>query len=51
MLTDDCKFISEIDELTGKIYSDKKEYYLTYKEIAELRRLPASEVRERFSTR
>ena len=48
MLTDDCKFLNEIDELTSKIYSDKKEYYLTYKEIAELRGLPASTVRERF---
>lgn len=49
MLTnDDFEFLCGFDELMANIYQDKKYYYLTYKEISELRCLSSTRVKELF---
>ena len=44
-LTDDYNFISQFDTVAAEVYKDKKHYYLSLKEIAKYREVPASEVK------
>lgn len=48
LLIEDVQFVRETNELAAEIYMDKKYYFLTYREIAEYRNLPASEVKALF---
>lgn len=43
-LTDDYLFVKKFDQLAADVYIDKKHYFLRIKEIAEYRKLRASEV-------
>jgi hypothetical protein len=48
ILTEELETISSIDELAAKVYQDKKYYFYTYLEIAKIRNLPATQVKELF---
>ena len=45
---DDFEFLDNIDKLMSSIYKDKKYYFLSYKEIAELRCMNARNVKALF---
>lgn len=44
----DFEFVKQYDPLASDIYKDRKYYFLTYNEIAELRGLKVSRVKELY---
>ena len=45
LLTENYNFIRQHDALAAEIYKDKKYYYLTLKEVSQLRGIPLSQVK------
>lgn len=47
-LTEDFKFIQQFDTIAAEVYKDKKDYYLSNKEIADYRGVSEQFVRDKF---
>lgn len=44
----EVEFLKETNELAAKVYSDKKYFFLTYREIAKYRNMTVAEAKEYF---